>query len=70
MASGIDYGQKIQDHHVRNALQKASEEISALSGHVAAAVGTLAVGTDGITATINNLRDLKASMIAAGLLSA
>lgn len=69
MTSGIDYGARIQDQTVRNALQKASEEITALSGHVAATVGTLAVGTDTLTQVINNLGDLKAAMRAAGLLA-
>lgn len=68
MASTINDGQRIKDREIRNALTVAAAEITALSGHVGTGIATLAIATDTLTAVMNNLRDLKVSLIAAGLL--
>lgn len=82
MASTVNDGQRVPDREIRNALTTAAAEITALSGivatqatqitalsgHVGTGVATLAIATDTLTAVMNNLRDLKVSLIAAGLL--
>lgn len=68
MASAANVGQRIPDNETRNALIVLAAEVTALSGHVGAAVLTLAIATDTLTAVITNIDSLKKSLIAAGLL--
>ncbi len=70
MASQISYGARIADRDVRTSLQTASEEITALSGHVAAFQATLTVAGTDVTTVATTVNQLLAKLVAAGLMAA
>ena len=70
MTSSINYGTRVQDREVRLALQQAADEISAISGHVAAFQSSINVAATDATAVGTVVNALLAKLVVAGLMAA